>query len=341
LRIFQIGGRSAKQNAIELSFARGIDAAIIQSDILESLRSNPPYPGVDGYLRYVAKLYDKEVHVLATTAVKSIDELKGKKVNFGKRDSDNFATASNIFGKLGIDVVPTELSPTAALEQLREGEIAALVHVAPKPADLFNFGKDEKLHFLSIPGEPKHHLIASAEASRPPIGEGYTVTTLRPEDYYELIKEPVKTLAVGSVLMVYNWPRNSERYRKVARMVGRLLDEHGRAGTQTPISWPDIDIATSFSGWTRFAPAEQWKQAHKTDHELTKFAFVQPTPVSRTSAPLSEPEKLKLFTEFAAIQKRQQAAVDATDESGELFTAFLEYQKAQQSRIKIAGVNRN
>src|SRR4051794_40390838 len=79
LRVFQAGGKSARQNAIELSFARGIDAAIIQSDILESLRSNPPYPEIEGYLRYVAKLYDKEVHILATAEIKSVEELKGRR----------------------------------------------------------------------------------------------------------------------------------------------------------------------------------------------------------------------------------------------------------------------
>src|SRR4051794_5332800 len=326
LRVFQVGGKSARQNAMELSFARGIDAAIIQSDVLESLRSNPPYPGIEGYLRYVAKLYDKEVHVLATTDIKSVDELKGKKVNFGKKDSDNYATAKMIFGKLGIDVVPTELSPPVALDQVRSGEITALVYVAPKPAALFNFGTDEKLHFLSIPGEPKGHVIASAEAAEPVLGAGYTPMTLQPEDYYQLIKpnESVHTVAVGSILMVYNFPRTSERYRKVARFVQQILDEHARAG-QTPIRWPDIDMAASVSGWTRFTPAEQWKKAHNIGHEQTKFASAKPKDAN-------PPDMLKLFAEFVEYQKQQQAAA----EKRELFTAFLEYQKSQHKRIKLA-----
>ena len=140
--------------------------------------------------------------------------MKGKKVNFGKKDSDNYATAKMIFGKLGIDVV----------------------------------GADENLHFLSIPAEPKEHLMTSAEAATPVLGAGYTPTTLQPEDYYQLIKpnEPVHTVAVGSILMVYNFPRSSERYRKVARFVQQILDEHART-TQTPIRWPDIDMSAPVS----------------------------------------------------------------------------------------------
>jgi hypothetical protein len=245
LRIFQVGGRGAAHNAIELSFARGIDGAIIQSDVLDSLRHKPPFPGIHSYLQYVAKLYEKEVHLFATAEVKQIEELRGKKVNFGSRDSDNFATATKIFGSLGIEVAPTEFSPTIALDKLREGEIAALVYVAPKPADLFNFGTDPKLHFLSIPAS---------------VRGGYTVTTLRPQDYYELIPpdQPVQTLAVGSVLMVYNWPRESDRYRKVARFVGRLLDEHAHRGTPSHSpTWPEIDIAAGVPGWNRYAPADK------------------------------------------------------------------------------------
>ncbi len=333
LRVFQVGGKSARQNAIELSFARGIDAAIIQSDILESLRLNPPYPGIEGYLRYVAKLYDKEVHVLATTEIKSIEELEGKKVNFGKKDSDNYATAKMIFDKLDIDVVPIELSPTVALDQVRSGKIAALVYVAPKPADLFNFGADENLHFLSVSAEPKEHLIASAGAATPAFGAGYTPTTLQPEDYYQLIKpnEPVHTVAVGSILMVYNFPRSSERYHKVARFVQQILDAHART-TQTPIRWPDIDMAASVSGWTRFTPAEQWKKAHNSNHQQTKFAAAKPMP------PRENAEKLELFTDFVEYQKQQQQAAaekkpmpprdDA--EKLKLFTDFVEYQKQQQ-----------
>jgi hypothetical protein len=124
--------------------------------------------------------------------------------------------------------------------------------------------------------------------------------------------------------MVYNFPRTSERYRKVARFVQQVLDEHARAG-QTPIRWPDIDMAASVSGWTRFTPAEQWKKAHNIGHEQTKFASAKP----EDAIP---PDMLKLFTEFVEYQKQQQAAA----EKRELFTAFLEYQKSQHKQIKLA-----
>jgi len=107
LRVFQIEGKGSSQNVIELGFARGVDAAIIQSDVLDSIRHKPPYPGIDNYLQYVATLYDKQIHVLASSDVRSIDDLKGKKVNFGPSKSDNVLTATNVFHNLKIDVEPT------------------------------------------------------------------------------------------------------------------------------------------------------------------------------------------------------------------------------------------
>src|SRR5205085_1740895 len=103
------------------------------------------------------------------------------------------------------------------------------------------------------------------------VGGGYTATTLRAEDYPALIEsdKPIETLAVGSILMVYNWSRGTDRYRKVTRFVERLL-EHTKTQAHYP-TWPEVDISASLPGWTRFAPAEQWIKAHsneQTDHAL-------------------------------------------------------------------------
>lgn len=311
LRIFQIGGRSATQNTIELSFARGIDAGIIQSDILDSLRQKPPFPGIDSYLRYVAKLYDKEVHILAKTEIQSIQELKGKKVNFGKRDSDNFLTANKVFGTLGIEVTATEFPPEMALDKLRNtGDIDALVYVASKPADLFNFGSDPNLHFVSIP----------------PMSGGYTPTTLRPQDYYQLLQQPLQTVAVGSILMVYNWPQKSERYQKVARFVRRLLEEHAKKDTKSPINWPEIDIAASLPGWSRFAPADKWIKAQDINSA---------TPRNYAAAGATkEPEKVQLFAEFREYLKKDQRAL-TQPEKLQLFTEFVEYQKRHSTERQL------
>jgi len=326
LRVFQIEGKGSSQNVIELGFARGVDAAIIQSDVLDSIRHKPPYPDIENYLQYVATLYHKQVHVLASSDVSSIDDLKGKKVNFGSPKSDNALTVTNVFHNLHIDVEPTELPHTLALEKLRQGEIAALVYVGTKPADLFNFGNDGRLHFLSIPASPTEaDPVTAAIVPTAKAGDvtgagytagGYTLGTVNSEDYPQLIErdKPVQTLAVGAVLMVYNWPHKSDRYRKVSRFVETLLNH-----TNVPAVAP-VDVGAPLQGWTRFAPAEKWISAHDLtsqhaaapqsgEAEHASGATGEgsgssvPPAARKMPAQLSRNDRIGLFKDFVAYQK--------------------------------------
>jgi len=91
LRILPIVGKGALQNATDIIFARGVDVGIIQSDVLAALKRQPPFPRVENYLRYITKLCDEEVHIVAGTQIRSVEELASKKVNFGARDSGTFS----------------------------------------------------------------------------------------------------------------------------------------------------------------------------------------------------------------------------------------------------------
>src|SRR5580698_6602389 len=49
----------------------------------------------------------------------------------------------------------------------------------------------------------------------------YSPITITSSDYPELVSNdaPVKTVEVGTVLVAYNWPTNSERYQRVNHFV--------------------------------------------------------------------------------------------------------------------------
>ncbi len=102
LRLLPVAGAGALQNAEDVMFARGIDFGIVQTDVLDQIKRNPPFPGVEKYLQYVTKLYDQDFHFLAGPDIQSIDDLRGKKVNFGLRDSGTYTTATTIFNALGV-----------------------------------------------------------------------------------------------------------------------------------------------------------------------------------------------------------------------------------------------
>jgi TRAP-type uncharacterized transport system substrate-binding protein len=317
LRLLPIAGAGALQNAKDVMFARGIDFGIVQTDVLDQIKRNPPFPGVEKYLQYVTKLYDQELHVLAGPDIQSIDDLRGKKVNFGLHDSGTYTTATAVFKAFEIEPDVTNLPHPLALDKLRRGEISALVYVATKPSRLFqDIRPDENLHFLPITSD----LLSN-----------YTTTTINSNDYPELVSKdaPVKTVAVGTVLLAYNWPSKSEHYQRVNRFVEAFLSHLNEIKARRP-KWQDFDISSSVSGWTRFPAAEQW----------LKKAGLIPEPDKATAqeqVPLDPKEREALFREFAAYQrtlKPEQAALHLDPTRREaLFRDFAEYRKHQQTII--------
>ena len=292
LRLLPIAGAGALQNVNDVVFARGIDFGIVQTDVLDEIKHNPPFPDVEKYLRYVTKLYDQELHVLASGDIKSIDDLRGKKVNFGLRDSGTYTTANSVFKALGVEPDVTTLPHPVALDRLRRGEISALAYVATKPSRLFQeIRPEENLHFLPITSD---------------LAPNYTTIAITSEDYPELVSKdaPVNTVAVGTVLVAYNWPTKSERYQRVNRFVQAFFAHLKDIKARRP-KWQDFDITASVAGWTRFPAAEQWlKKA-----ELTPESDGVTVKERVTLYPKERGAVFQEFADYLRAPKPQQAAV--------------------------------
>jgi TRAP-type uncharacterized transport system substrate-binding protein len=305
LRLLPIAGAGASQNAEDVMLTRGIDFGIVQTDVLDEIKHNPPFPDVEKYLQYITKLYDRQVQILAGPDIQSIDDLRGKKVNFGLRDSGTYTTATNIFKALGVEPDVTNFPHPLALDKLRRGEISALVYVATKPSRLFqDIRPDEHLHFLSITGD---------------LHTNYAMITITSEDYPELVSRdaPVKTVEVGTVLVAYNWPTSSERYHRVNHFVQAFLAHVEDIQASHP-KWHQFDITSSVSGWTRFSPAAQWlKQAGLTPEEA-KAAVVHLDRKQREALFKEFAQREAMFREFAAYQ---------------LFREFAAYRKELRQTI--------
>jgi hypothetical protein len=76
----------------------------------------------------------------------------------------------------------------------------------------------------------------------------------------------VDTLATGVILAVFNWPENSERYKKVARFTEAFFSksEMFYKPPRNP-KWKDMNISAKALGWTRFKAAQDW-----LDHEPSR-----------------------------------------------------------------------
>lgn len=251
-RVLAILGKGSIRNLEDLLLLKGIDIAIVQSDVLDFYRNSGTYPNIDKRVRYITKLYNEEVHLLARSDITDVSALKGRKVNFGTQGSGTFMTASIIFEALGIDVEATTFPEPIALEKLRRGEIDALVFVGGKPLNLvLGVAKSDDLTLLSVPPER--------------VGGAYLPAAFDAEDYPELIGDgkDVPTVAVGAVMAAYNWPRDHGRYRKVERFVNLFFGGFD-AFQEAPYhaKWREVDLRSEVPGWQRFAPAQDWLSAN-------------------------------------------------------------------------------
>jgi TRAP-type uncharacterized transport system substrate-binding protein len=299
-RLLPIAGAGAGQNAEDVMLTRGIDFGIVQTDVLDEIKRNPPFPGVEKYLQYITKLYDRQVQILAGPDIRSIDDLRGKKVNVGLRDNGTYSTATTIFKALGVEPEVTNLPHPLALDKLRRGDISALVYVATKPSRLFSdIRPDENLHFVPITG------------NLPP---SYAPITTTSNDYPELVSNdaPVHTVEVGTVLVAYNWPANSERYRRVNRFVEAFLVHIKDIQASHP-KWHPFDITSSVSGWTRFSPAAQWLKKAGLTPEESKTTVVHLDPKQREALFKDFLQREALFREFGAYQKEHRQTIVAYD----------------------------
>src|SRR5829696_7446774 len=163
LRVLPVLGVGGLQTMEDLLFLKGIDMGVVDEDNLWLLKKRDPalYEGIEQRVHYITRLYNNEFHVVARNEIKSLNDLRGKKVSFNLKDSQTEVTADAIFSMLNIDLERVHYDNNEAMLKLREGEIAAMIVVSGAPQSaLTRFKKEDGVHFLSLDEKslPDHNL---------------------------------------------------------------------------------------------------------------------------------------------------------------------------------------
>jgi len=247
LRILPIVSYGAASNLDDLLYLRGVDIAVTQSDVFEYFRTQRKIPDLNRRVDYIIRLPISELHILARDDVKTLEDLRGKKVNFGPAGTGASLTGTIVFQRLGINVEQVLIDQPSALQKLRSGEVDAIARVVVKPIDFFSkIPPNSGLHFVPIPYSKMFE-------------DYYALGEFTSQDYPNLVGagERVDTIAVPAVLAVYNWQKGSDRYRKVERFVEALFSKWEKF-QKPPFhpKWKDINLAATVPGWTRYSVAE-------------------------------------------------------------------------------------
>jgi len=303
-RILPIIGRGSIQNINDLLTLKAVDIAIVQADVIARFLKSNRQPAVQSRLQYVAKLHSEELHILSRMQFMCLQDLSGRRVSFGPKDSGMAITAEAVFEANKISVEPLYLDHEEAIQRLKRGELDALVYVGGKPSRGFaGITHKDRVHFLDV------EYLPQLQAS-------YLPAIITSEDYPDLVapNESVATISVSSVMVIHNWPAQSERYRVMSRFVERFLAaaDKFKNGSYSP-KWREVNINAPLKGWQRFQPAEEWLAAN---------AQPKVRPATAQAA-----QQLKIM-----LQNFVESQRGSTADQEELFNQFVRWYQQQSAQ---------
>jgi TRAP-type uncharacterized transport system substrate-binding protein len=293
LRILPIVTYGAVENIADLLYLRGVDLAITHADVFDLYKKSGEAKNVEQRVNYISQMHNTEFYVLARTEINGIEDLAGKKVGFHAKGSGPSVTGPMMFERLGVPVEPVFINHTLALEKMKTGEISAIFQLGAKPNDLLAKLKPEPgLHFIPLEWSEK-------------FSDYYLPTTLTHDDYPNLIRpgETVDTLAVPVVLAVYNWPRNSDHFRRIERFVHYYFEHFDKLKQPSfHPKWQEINLAARVPGWVRYPVAEEVLAMLAKE----PVAATQPARSIEAAAGRSNADRAPLFQEFLEWQRKNQ-----------------------------------
>lgn len=301
LRVLPVIGKGGYQNMMDVLHLRGVDLGITQSNIMSYLKKTGEFgPNIEHRVAYITKLYNEEMHVLVGPGIDRLEDLNGRKVNFSDVGSGTQFSTRLIFGLLGIKAKEINTGQADGYQLVKSGKIAATVLIAGKPTGSFSkFKLEPGMKLVPVP---------YTEA----LEEDYFPARLTHEDYPNLIAKgsTIDTVAIASVLAVYNWAPDTDRYRRVAKFTEAFFSKFAEflKPARHP-KWKETNLTATLKGWTRFRAAQEWldRNAGRPPRAVTSLA-VDPD-IARAQAAKAAPgdpeAQERLFRQFMEWVKTQ------------------------------------
>ena len=155
IRVLPVLGKGPVRNVLDILYLKSIDMGMVAGDVPEFYRLQYKTPDITSQLRYICKLYNNELHVVASTSVKSIYDLDGKRIV--AQTDVGYYSAKVIFSRLNMNVTYDYWTDDArAIQKIVDGEADAYITSTGKIFGLLRAVKNEdrKLHLC------RFHMIA-------------------------------------------------------------------------------------------------------------------------------------------------------------------------------------
>lgn len=193
------------------------ELALLQNDVLDYA-----YTGTELFdskvenVRAVASLYPEIIQIVGREDIKTIEDLRGKKVSVGDAGSGTEANAKQILAAAGIeydDIDDRYLSFSESADAFKDGQIDAFFVTAGIPnASIQDITAQHKISIIDIPTEVAQSVIADY-----PFYINFTI----PAGTYPGVDTDINTVAVLAVLAT-----NAEESEDTIYNITKALYEH-------------------------------------------------------------------------------------------------------------------
>ena len=303
LRLMTISGRGGAANISDLLFLRDIDLAIVSLDTLEKIKAENTFPKLERRVAYIAKLFNEEIHVLATSKTSKLQDLSGRRIGVGPKDGSGDFSARTIFGAANIKYTPVYGDYASALLNLQNGELDAVVSVSGKPVRMYG----------DLPKSDLRLIPVSLDVRKMP---DYIPASIDASDYPNLIPagKNISTVSVQNVLLAFNWKRDTKRYKKIAKFINQFFPKAAEL-KQRPNhpKWNEFNLSARLDNWTRIKAA--------TD------AVPKPV-VTATLGSCSTSDLSAAFAQYLADANIQMAGEISKSDAEQIFKGFKDWVNA-------------
>ncbi|MCX2865585.1 TAXI family TRAP transporter solute-binding subunit [Paucibacter sp. PLA-PC-4] len=248
------------ENLRRLRTEPGVRLALVQSDVYRAMRDQVSAGDVEAGrlirpLRALLPLFDEELYfvVRADSPMKHIGDIRGKRINVGELGGGTALTATTVYRTI-FNSQPDEgklsyLSNEQALLKLAtDKSIDVVVVVAGQPARLFSEMTPQARNFIKLlPLDPD---APSSSALRNVYGEA----TIRADSYSQWLRADVRTLAVKSLLVTYDYQAHGTR-DVLVRFAKSLCTNFDRLQAEGHSKWRETRLGQPplAKGWSYYS----------------------------------------------------------------------------------------
>jgi uncharacterized protein len=195
IRVLPVIGKGPVRSVVDILYLKSIDMGAVAADVPEFYRLQYKIPDIASRVRYIAKLYHNELHIIAPKSIKSIFDLEGKKIV--AQTDVGYYSAKVILTRLNIKAATFDYrtDDARALQKIADGEADAYITSTGKVFGLARNLKNENgaLHLVPVPYDRR-------------LQDMYLPTTLSSEEYPNLLSpgETIETIATSVLLVSFN-----------------------------------------------------------------------------------------------------------------------------------------